>query len=116
MMCVIGKPQLWDQYQDGIFFLTIHFPTNHPFQPPKVALTTRIYYSNINSNVSICLSGLRSQWSQASTISKVLLGIGSLLCDPNPDDPLVPEMTWIFKTDRDKYNRISQEWTQKYAL
>ncbi|EPQ15560.1 Ubiquitin-conjugating enzyme E2 D3 [Myotis brandtii] len=131
------------RYQGGIFFLTIHFPTNHPFQPPKVAFTTRIYYSNINSNVSICLSGLRSQWSQASTISKVLLGIGSLLCDPNPDDPLVPEMTWIFKTDRDtkkkkkkikqteistteylrnglrsmpKCNRISQEWTQKYAL
>ncbi|XP_005878993.1 PREDICTED: ubiquitin-conjugating enzyme E2 D3 [Myotis brandtii] len=103
------------RYQGGIFFLTIHFPTNHPFQPPKVAFTTRIYYSNINSNVSICLSGLRSQWSQASTISKVLLGIGSLLCDPNPDDPLVPEMTWIYKTDRDKYNRISQEWTQKYA-
>ena len=46
----------------------------------------------------------------------VLLSICSLLCDPNPDDPLVPEIAWIYKTDRDKYNRISRGWTQKYAM
>ncbi|KAI1238510.1 hypothetical protein IHE44_0013244, partial [Lamprotornis superbus] len=45
-----------------------------------------------------------------------LLSICSLLCDPNPDDPLVPEIARIYKTDRDKYNRISREWTQKYAM
>uniref|UniRef100_A0A8D2MFQ1 E2 ubiquitin-conjugating enzyme n=1 Tax=Zonotrichia albicollis TaxID=44394 RepID=A0A8D2MFQ1_ZONAL len=102
-------------YQGGVFFLTIHFPTDYPFKPPKVAFTTRIYHPNINSNGSICLDILRSQWSPALTISKVLLSICSLLCDPNPDDPLVPEIARIYKTDRDKYNRISREWTQKLA-
>ncbi|KAJ7414409.1 Ubiquitin-conjugating enzyme E2 D3 [Pitangus sulphuratus] len=89
-------------YQGGVFFLTIHFPTDYPFKPPKVAFTTRIYHPNINSNGSICLDILRSQWSPALTISK--------------DDPLVPEIARIYKTDRDKYNRISREWTQKYAM
>uniref|UniRef100_A0A2K5Y1T7 E2 ubiquitin-conjugating enzyme n=1 Tax=Mandrillus leucophaeus TaxID=9568 RepID=A0A2K5Y1T7_MANLE len=93
-------------YRGGVFFLTIHFPTDYPFKPPKVAFTTRIYHPNINSNGSICLHILGSQ----CTISKVLLSICSLLCDPNPDDPLVPEITRIYKTDREKYNRI------KYAM
>ncbi|XP_036069890.1 ubiquitin-conjugating enzyme E2-17 kDa isoform X1 [Oryzias melastigma] len=94
---IMGPPD--SPYQGGVFFLTIHFPTDYPFKPPKVAFTTRIYHPNINSNGSICLDILRSQWSPALTISKVLLSICSLLCDPNPDDPLVPEIARIYKTD-----------------
>ncbi|XP_075905669.1 ubiquitin-conjugating enzyme E2 D2-like isoform X1 [Nelusetta ayraudi] len=103
-------------YSGGVFFLTIHFPTDYPFKPPKVAFTTRIYHPNINSNGSICLDILRSQWSPALTISKVLLSICSLLCDPNPDDPLVPEIARVYKNDCRKYNRLAQEWTTKYAM
>jgi len=111
---IMGPPE--SPYQGGVFFLTIHFPTDYPFKPPKVAFTTRIYHPNINSNGSICLDILRSQWSPALTISKVLLSICSLLCDPNPDDPLVPEIARIFKTDRDKYTELAREWTRKYAM
>ncbi|KAK3520586.1 hypothetical protein QTP70_027503 [Hemibagrus guttatus] len=98
-------------YQGGVFFLTIHFPTDYPFKPPKVAFTTRIYHPNINSNGSICLDILRSQWSPALTISKVLLSICSLLCDPNPDDPLVPEIARIYKTDNEKRHWASRQDT-----
>uniref|UniRef100_A0A8P4KNV4 UBC core domain-containing protein n=1 Tax=Dicentrarchus labrax TaxID=13489 RepID=A0A8P4KNV4_DICLA len=111
---IMGPPD--SPYQGGVFFLTIHFPTDYPFKPPKVAFTTRIYHPNINSNGSICLDILRSQWSPALTISKVLLSICSLLCDPNPDDPLVPEIARIYKTDPVRYNKTAQDWTQKYAM
>lgn len=111
---IMGPPD--SPYQGGVFFLTIHFPTDYPFKPPKVAFTTRIYHPNINSNGSICLDILRSQWSPALTISKVLLSICSLLCDPNPDDPLVPEIARIYKTDRERYNELAREWTRKYAM
>uniref|UniRef100_A0A668AGN4 Ubiquitin-conjugating enzyme E2D 1a n=1 Tax=Myripristis murdjan TaxID=586833 RepID=A0A668AGN4_9TELE len=103
-------------YQGGVFFLAIHFPTDYPFKPPKVAFTTKIYHPNINSNGSICLDILRSQWSPALTVSKVLLSICSLLCDPNPDDPLVPDIAHIYKSDKQKYNRLAKDWTQKYAM
>jgi ubiquitin-conjugating enzyme E2 D/E len=102
-------------YTGGIFFLTIHFPTDYPFKPPKVQFTTRIYHPNVNSNGSICLDILKDQWSPALTISKVLLSICSLLTDPNPDDPLVPEIAHVFKTDRARYEATAREWTRKYA-
>ena len=103
-------------YAGGVFFLNIHFPTDYPFKPPKVTFTTRIYHCNINSNGSICLDILKDQWSPALTISKVLLSISSMLVDCNPDDPLVPEIAHLYKTDRSKHDTNAREWTRKYAM
>ena len=46
----------------------------------------------------------------------VLLSICSMLTDPNPDDPLVPEIAKMYKTDRARYNQLAKEWTSKYAM
>ncbi|KAJ1800583.1 Ubiquitin-conjugating enzyme E2 4 [Coemansia sp. RSA 2399] len=102
-------------YNGGVFFLSIHFPTDYPFKPPKITFTTKIYHPNINSNGSICLDILKDQWSPALTIAKVLLSICSLLTDPNPDDPLVPEIAHLYKTDLSTYENTAKEWTRKYA-
>lgn len=48
--------------------------------------------------------------------NQVLLSICSLLTDPNPDDPLVPEIAHMYKTDRAKYEATARSWTQKYAM
>ncbi|OCB90038.1 ubiquitin conjugating enzyme [Sanghuangporus baumii] len=102
-------------YKDGVFFLNIHFPTDYPFKPPKVNFVTKIFHPNINSDGSICLDILRDQWSPALTVTKVLLSISSLLTDPNPDDPLVPEIANMYKTDRAKYEELARQWTREYA-
>ena len=102
-------------YAGGVFFLNIHFPTDYPFKPPKITFSSKIYHPNINSNGSICLDILKDQWSPALTISKVLLSISSLLCDANPDDPLVPEIAKLYKEDRAAFDEKAREWTRKYA-
>ncbi|KAI0491983.1 hypothetical protein KFK09_026246 [Dendrobium nobile] len=111
---IMGPPD--SPYAGGVFLVNIHFPPDYPFKPPKVAFRTKVFHPNINSNGSICLDILKEQWSPALTISKVLLSICSLLTDPNPDDPLVPEIAHMYKTDRNKYETTARSWTQKYAM
>ena len=47
---------------------------------------------------------LQPQWSLALTVSKVLLSMCLWLCDPGPDDPLVPEAAGIFKAEKSTQN------------
>uniref|UniRef100_A0A175YN11 UBC core domain-containing protein n=1 Tax=Daucus carota subsp. sativus TaxID=79200 RepID=A0A175YN11_DAUCS len=111
---IMGPPD--SPYAGGVFLVTIHFPPDYPFKPPKVAFRTKVFHPNINSNGSICLDILKEQWSPALTISKVLLSICSLLTDPNPDDPLVPEIAHMYKSDRSKYETTARSWTQNGSL
>lgn len=102
-------------FQGGVFRLSIHFPSDYPFKPPIVTFKTKIYHPNINAAGGICLDILKSQWSPALGVSKVLLSILSLLTDANPNDPLVPEIADIYKRDRAAYDERAREWTRMYA-
>ncbi|OAF64503.1 hypothetical protein A3Q56_07786 [Intoshia linei] len=107
---IMGPPNT--VYEGGIFLLDIVFPVEYPFKPPKIKFRTRIYHCNVNSNGVICLDILKTKWSPALTVSKILLSICSLLADCNPYDPLVSSVATQYLENREEYNRMARKWTK----
>jgi ubiquitin-conjugating enzyme E2 D/E len=119
-------------YVGGVFFLNIRFPANYPFKPPLVTFTTKIFHPNIHLSGWIGLDMLGDTWTPAYTISTILLSICSVLSSPClndiflsdcnlrglpcMEDRLVPDVAELYKTDRQRFNEIAREWTEKYAM
>ena len=60
-----------------LFFVCLFVLDDHP-------TSFRIYHMNISDRGAVCIDLLKSNWSPALSLYKVMLSISSLLTDPNP--------------------------------
>ncbi|KAE8722499.1 ethylene-responsive transcription factor CRF2-like [Hibiscus syriacus] len=97
---------------DGTKDLVIWFCTRRPEEEGKeVVIKSEVIVMFTNMHAPIFLNAnektgmirsVRGFGSDRTVMEQVLLSICSLLTDPNPDDPLVPEIAHMYKTDKSK--------------
>ncbi|KAL4224575.1 Ubiquitin-conjugating enzyme E2 T [Mactra antiquata] len=106
-------------YNGGVFKLEIQIPERYPFEPPKVKFVTPIYHPNIDTGGRICLDTLKmppkGAWKPCLNIGTVLTSIQLLMAEPNPDDPLMTDISNEFRHNRSLYEENARKWTEKHA-
>ncbi|KAF3696927.1 Ubiquitin-conjugating enzyme E2 T [Channa argus] len=106
-------------YEGGVFLLEIKVPERYPFEPPKMRFLTPIYHPNIDNSGRICHDALKlppkGAWKPSLNISTVLASIQLLMAEPNPDDPLMADISSEFKYNKQLFVEKARKWTQEHA-
>lgn len=95
-------------YAGGAFVLDIKFPSDYPFNPPGIKMTTPIYHPNISSTGGFSNNLWSGGWSPAFTLTKVVLRhISSWMEEPRKEIAgYRPEVYNLYfsdvETDREK--------------
>ncbi|KAF1960166.1 ubiquitin-conjugating enzyme [Byssothecium circinans] len=114
-------------WEGGLFKLEVAFPDEYPTKPPKCKpshlkttqtqernphmstgkFTPPLFHPNVYPSGTVCLSILNEEegWKPAITIKEILLGIQSLLDEPNPDSPAQADAFNLFKKDKAAYEK-----------
>ncbi|KAK7511203.1 ubiquitin-conjugating enzyme E2 1 [Phyllosticta citriasiana] len=126
--CVIpGKEKtIWD---GAALKLEMTFPEEYPTKPPKCTGSSHptfrfgsekadaprttgkfvppLFHPNVYPSGTVCLSILNEDegWRPAITVKEILLGIQSLLDEPNPESPAQADAFNLFKKDRVAYEK-----------
>ncbi|XP_061590926.1 ubiquitin-conjugating enzyme E2 T [Cololabis saira] len=107
-------------YEGGLFSLEVLIPERYPFEPPKIRFLTPIYHPNIDNSGRICHDALKlppkGAWKPSLNISTVLTSIQLLMAEPNPDDPLMADISSEFKYNKSLFMEKAKKWTQEHAV
>ncbi|XP_046852759.1 SUMO-conjugating enzyme ubc9-like isoform X2 [Xenia sp. Carnegie-2017] len=93
----------------GSYKLTVNFPNDYPYSPPKCKFCPPIFHPNVfpSGTVSLSLIDKEHGWKPQTTLKEVLVGIQLLLSDPNFDNPAQAEASAVyFNSPSDYENRV----------
>ena len=112
-------------YEGGIFTIKITFPEDYPNHGPDFKFINKIYHLNvdpINDFGHISLSST-NEWRLCGKVqAKPVFGVKQALFDifclfynQGIASPYEEEMAEQYLNNREKFDKIAKEWTEKYA-
>lgn len=104
-------------YENGVFQLSISFPSDYPSSPPDIKFITKIYHPNISLEGGvICISTKSTDWEKNPNLVSVLYSIYDLLKKPNIQHGLNKEALLLYQNNLDEFNKKAKEFTTQNAF
>ncbi|KAI9468702.1 putative ubiquitin--protein ligase hus5 [Coemansia mojavensis] len=119
MMCwecgIPGKEKT--PWENGVYKCLLLFTEDYPAVPPKCQFTPPLFHPNVFPSGTVCLSILNADkdWKPSITIKQILLGVQSLLAEPNNSDPAQTEAYQMYRSNISNYERKVREQARKMA-
>ncbi|XP_044478866.1 ubiquitin-conjugating enzyme E2 20-like [Mangifera indica] len=89
--------------------LSLSFPFDYPFKPPKVKFETICFHPNVDLFGNICLDILQDKWSSAYDVRTILISIQSLLGEPNISSPLNSQAAQLW-SNQAEYRKMVEKF------
>lgn len=107
-------PFVWDAtimgpertpWEGGLYSLEIYFSLQHPYRPPFVCFSTKMFHPNITTDGVPALDSLQSRWSSKIRLTTILSELQTLLGTPSMLYPVHLEAEKMYRSDRKQYDR-----------
>lgn len=114
--CIIPGKKL-TSWENGYYKLKMIFPVNYPQSPPICQFCPPIFHPNVYTNDgSICFSLLGYDWHSTITIKQILIGLQTLLNEPNVKSPANNEAANLYVQNYSEYDKKIKEQAMRMRI
>lgn len=110
----LEHPFVWDAtilgpentpWEGGLFSLVIRFSCHHPYRPPFVRFTSKMYHPNITSDGLVALDLIQTRWNPNTRVGTILDKLQNLLASPSDLCPVKQDVAHLYRVNRREYER-----------
>ena len=105
-----------EPYNKGAFEVSVNFPAEYPFKPPRITFNTKIYHPNVDEKGQVCLALVSAEnWKPATRTEQVINALLVLIAEPELDHPLRAELAEEYNKDKKKFLKTAEDYTRQHA-
>ncbi|OHT11426.1 hypothetical protein TRFO_19161 [Tritrichomonas foetus] len=112
---VFIKGSVCTPYENKWWYLMVTFPDLYPVMPPVIRFITIPYHLNVSSEGRICLNSVEKAYISSKHVVDILQEIKELFLMPDETTPIRNELFDIFHNNREEYNRLATESSERIA-